>query len=214
LSLTKAEKRNLLMNSPTRRIAAVILAAGSSQRMQSRKQLLLIEGETMVHRALRTALEADFDFVIAAIKSGDEEITQALSGLDFEIAPVENPQLGQSESIRAGLEIAAKRGCDAILFMPCDLPLLTTKHLNALISHYKTGTSAIVASRYDGIVGTPLILDNSLWNELRELRGDIGARKIVSRHSDQTFLIDWEGGKFDLDTPADLEIYLSQKPVL
>jgi molybdenum cofactor cytidylyltransferase len=199
------------MNSPTPRVAAVILAAGSSQRMQSRKQLLPIEGETMVRRALRIALKANLDFVTVALPSGDEEVANALSGLDFEMAPVENPQLGQSESIRIGLEISAQRGCDAILFMPCDLPLLTTQHLNDLISRYQKGENAIVASRYDGAVGTPLVLDNSLWDEVRELRGDIGARKIIARHTDKMTVIDWEGGKFDIDTPTDFENYLSRK---
>jgi CTP:molybdopterin cytidylyltransferase MocA len=40
------------------RIGAVILAAGKASRFASPKQLLEIDGETLIDRACRTALEA------------------------------------------------------------------------------------------------------------------------------------------------------------
>ncbi|RYG70512.1 nucleotidyltransferase family protein, partial [bacterium] len=171
--------------SPSRRqVSAVLLAAGASQRMKSRKQLLEIEGEPMVRRAVKTVLAAEFVSLTVAVATGDWEVEVAIQDLPVTIASVRNPLLGQSESIRAGLEKTATTGCDGILFLPCDLPLLTAQHLNALIALYQESESQIVASKYDDIIGTPLIVDKSLWYEVRKLQGDVGIRKIASKYTD------------------------------
>ncbi|RYG68700.1 hypothetical protein EON80_11120, partial [bacterium] len=133
----------------------------------------------------------------------------AIQDLPVTIASVRNPLLGQSESIRAGLERAATTGCDGILFLPCDLPLLTAQHLNALIALYQESESQIVASKYDDVIGTPLIVDKSLWDDVRKLQGDVGIRKISSKYTDSTSSIEWQGGIFDLDTPEDWHSFLN-----
>ncbi len=184
-------------------VGIVVLAAGMSSRLGTPKQLLEIGGKTLLRRTVETAMSSRAKFVVVCLAKGDSASENALSGLDFRLASVENPQLGQSESVRAGLELAAPY-CDAILFTPCDLPLLSSAHLNALISKFEAENRAIVASRYDGILGAPLILGRELWDEVRALRGDVGARKIVAKHAEKAAFVDWEAGQFDLDTPEDV----------
>ncbi|HEX8465521.1 MAG TPA: nucleotidyltransferase family protein [Abditibacterium sp.] len=199
------------MNSQTS-VGIVILAAGASARLGRPKQLLKIEGQTLLRRTVQTALNSSAKFVVVTLAAGDVASEMALAGLEFHLARVENAQFGQSESVRAGLELAAP-DCEAILFAPCDLPLLSTSHLDALISRFEVENRAIVASRYDETLGAPLVLGRELWPEVRQLRGDVGARKIVAEYAAEAAFIEWNGGRFDLDTPEDYAAWLSSSEI-
>lgn len=189
-------------------MAAVVLAAGSSSRLGRPKQLLEVEGQTLIRRTVQTVLASAVDAVVVATSLGEVNFDAELHGLNWTRATVEHSQLGQSESVRAGLQTVESLGnFDAILFTPCDLPLLSATHLNALVEKYQRGLCNIVASRYDGVLGAPLILDRELWPELRALRGDTGVRKILPSHKGTTTFIEWEAGKFDLDTPDDVKAF-------
>ncbi len=191
------------------RIATVVLAAGSSSRMGRPKQLIEFEGQTVIRRTVQTLNDCSANLVIVTTANNGVDFAAELEGLHWQQAVVENAHQGQSESVRAGLHaVEAEGNFDAILFTPCDLPLLSVSHLNALLAKYRSGGWTIVASRYDDVLGAPLIVGRELWPELHELRGDGGVRKILPAHSKETATVDWEEGQFDLDTPADVEAVL------
>ena len=112
-------------------IPAIILAAGSSRRLGQPKQLVGIDGEALLQRALRLAKEAGAAPVLAVLGANFAPICAAIS---FEGAiPVLNNQweLGVSSSIHAGLNEVDARASEAsgVLVMACDQPRLSTKHL-------------------------------------------------------------------------------------
>ena len=61
--------------------AGVVLAAGSSTRMGENKLLLPLGGETVVRRAVRTAVEAALDPIIVVLGHEPERVRAALAGL-------------------------------------------------------------------------------------------------------------------------------------
>ncbi len=188
------------------RVAAVVLAAGSSSRMGRPKQLIQFNGQSLIRRIVRTVLACDVGAVWVTTASNGVDFEAELNGLLWTRAEVTNSQEGQSQSVRAGLHAVEMRGnFDAILFLPCDLPLLSTSHLNALIGEFRSEKWNIVASRFDGVLGAPMIVGRSVWPEVEHLRGDVGARKVLATHPQTTTFIEWEDGKLDLDTPADVE---------
>lgn len=189
----------------TKRIAAVVLAAGGSSRMGRPKQLIERGGQTLIRRTVETVLASDVSFVVVTVAANGPPFEAQLRGLQWTRAEVENPQEGQSQSVRAGAQAVENGGdFDAILFTPCDLPLLSVSHLNALIETYRSGNWDIAASRYNEVLGAPMIVSRALWPELHELRGDTGARKLLASHAQTTTFIEWTDGQFDLDTPDDV----------
>ncbi|BCM93386.1 purine catabolism protein PucB [Abditibacteriota bacterium] len=197
------------MNLP--RVAAVVLAAGSSSRLGQPKQLIEFEGQTLIRRTVGTVIASMVDLVVVTTSVNGIGFEEELEGMKWTRAVVENPQLGQSESVKAGLHaVEARGGFDAILLTPCDLPLLSISHLNELIATYQSGKWDIVASRYGGTLGAPLIVGRELWPELHELRGDVGVRKILPAHLQTTAAVMWEEGKFDIDTPKDIKMLTSR----
>ena len=91
-------------------IAAVVLAAGQSSRMGRPKQLEVVDGEPMVVRAVRTALQSAVAQVFVITGAYVEAVTEVLSPLmqatNGRIQLVHNPdwQTGQASSIRTAAQ--------------------------------------------------------------------------------------------------------------
>jgi molybdenum cofactor cytidylyltransferase len=183
-------------------IAGLVLAAGASRRLGQAKQLLSIGGQPLVRRiALRARAACDATCVVVGAHA--DEIAWALAGLDVAIAFAPEWREGMAASLRIGVAWATNAGHDAVAVFTCDQPRLSTAHAIALVSTYRAGGGATVASRYADTVGVPAVLARSRFPELLALRGDHGARAIL-RRDPELVAIDWPDGAFDLDTPADL----------
>jgi len=80
-------------------IAGILLAAGSATRMGRNKLLLELDGEPLVRRAARRALEAGLDPLLVVVGHEAAAVRAALSGLGCRF--VDNPEWrrGQTSSI-------------------------------------------------------------------------------------------------------------------
>ena len=63
------------------RVAAVVLAAGSSTRMGRNKLLLDLGGETLVRRAVRAAVDAGVDEVVVVLGHEEPRVRAELGGV-------------------------------------------------------------------------------------------------------------------------------------
>ena len=94
---------------------------------------------------------------------------------------------------------------EGVIIMVCDQPFVTSHLLNELIiAHQKTG-KPIVASGYENTFGPPVFFHHSLFNELLQLKGDIGARGIIKQHTNEVEVVPFPDGTYDIDTEADYE---------
>ena len=180
-------------------MTAAILAAGASSRLGQPKQLLRFEGQSLVERAARAALAADIARVLVVVGRDALAIADELRDLPVEILVNEDWPEGMASSVRCAVNGAGD--ADALLLTPCDLPLLSSAHLRALMEQYERENAPIVASRYNETLGAPLVIARSLWPELLQLHGDVGARRVIMRH-DASF-IEWPDGARDVDTRED-----------
>ncbi|PYB75196.1 NTP transferase domain-containing protein [Rhizobium wuzhouense] len=187
-------------------LGIVVLAAGRASRMGEggpHKLLAEFEGEALVRRVVRQAVEADCGpvFVVTGHRSAD--ITKALSGLDVE--PIENPAYatGMASSLRAGLTAAEAVGLPAIMVLLADMPGVTTGDIQLMAKILRRmETPAIIRAVADGQRGNPVILPAHTFEALKALEGDIGARAVIE--SSGLPVIDVEIGaaaRLDVDTP-------------
>lgn len=188
----------------------ILLAAGGSKRMGRPKQLLRIEGQTVIRRAAETALASMCSPIVMVLGADISEIQPQLQGLPIQI--VENPQWrhGMAFTIHVGLEVLLRSqpNIEAVILMLCDQPLLTAEVLNQLVEARAKTECLLAASVYDNTLGVPALFHNSVFPELLALQGDEGARRILSRHSQKVARLPFPGGEIDLDTTEDLENYL------
>ncbi|HJQ38847.1 MAG TPA: nucleotidyltransferase family protein [Thermoanaerobaculia bacterium] len=151
-------------------IALAVLAAGGSRRYGSPKQLAVIDGETLLHRAARVAAEW-------AGRAGDRRAFVVLGAhiADVNLEVVLNPNWdeGLSTSIHAAVHAAGD--ADALLLMLCDQPGITADDLERITNV----RAPIVAAAYENTIGVPALFHRSQFGALLALRGDRGAKPLL-----------------------------------
>ena len=176
------------------KIAAVVLAAGASTRLGRPKQTVVLNGETLLQRAVRIATEAGLSPVMVVVADQTLQLTGAESVLNA------NASEGMASSIRCG--VSAVLGCDGVVLLACDQPALTADHLRALYvqPHSPCG------SGYADKVGIPAYFPASSFASLLQLKGDTGARGLLRNARS----VSSEDLSFDIDTEEDIAQFSSK----
>lgn len=193
-----------------KKIAIVILAAGASTRLGTAKQLLKAkDSQTLLKHAATTALSTNCRPVVVVLGASHETIAKELSGLDLFIAVNAQWQTGIASSVKCGLQevLRLQADTDALIFMVCDQPYVTTALLEALVIRYQASGKTIVASRYDEATGTPALFDHTFFPLLERLEGDKGALKLIHQFPDRLGFVPFTEGIFDIDTAEDYSRY-------
>ncbi|TNF84854.1 MAG: nucleotidyltransferase family protein [Acidobacteria bacterium] len=196
------------MSSKKARVAGVVLAAGPSSRFTDDlpKQLLELEGETLVRRIARRALESNLIDVVVVVGYREREIKAALGVLPLQVVVNPDFEQGQSTSVRAGLA-EVRPDATAVMFLPVDQPFLTRSLIDHLIAvHEKTGAQIVVPA-YEDQRGAPVLFDSTLFPELAHLTGDSGGRQLFPRHQEKIVEVQLTSREplLDIDTPEDWE---------
>lgn len=182
-------------------IAGAVLAAGSSSRLKTPKQLVSIQGQPLLRRIVQCALPITGK-VAVVLGAHADAIAPSIADLPVERLTSHAWEEGMAASVRSAAAWASDDDAvSALLLMVCDQTRLSTAHLRALASAYTTDPTSAIGSAYSDIVGVPAIFPRALFGDLLALRGDAGARKILAAHSARS--IAWSDGAFDLDTPDD-----------
>lgn len=182
-------------------VAGVVLAAGASRRLGRPKQVALLDGEALVRRAVRTLARSRCTRVAVVVGAHADATTAALADLDVAALPNPQWQEGIAASIRTAARWAASHGSAGLLLAVCDQPLLTTEHVDALLTAFRAERRP-VGSAYAGIVGVPAVFGRASFAELLRLRGDRGAGALLR---DGAGAITWPAGAEDVDTEATLD---------
>jgi molybdenum cofactor cytidylyltransferase len=190
------------------RAGAVVLAAGSASRYGALKQALPWRGRPLVaHVAAQALACVDVRRVAVTLGAGAAEVQAALAGLPIEPVPVPNWADGQSQSVRAGLSALTrdKGPLGAVLFLLADQPGVSPALLSALIDRHRATLAPVVAPRFNGQRGNPVLFDRGVFDEFEALRGDVGARPIIEAYANQIAWLDWPTPEItqDIDRPAD-----------
>lgn len=189
-------------------IGLIILAAGASRRMNGRqKQLLKIDGKTLLRKSLETAVKSVCRPIIVVLGANAEKLKSEVEDTNAQIIINENWGKGLSSSIKIGVETLIKQHnkLSAICIMLCDQPLVTTEIINNLATLYKKTDKLIVACKYQDTDGVPAIFSSKLFGELCAVKGDKGARDIIEKYAENLATIEVPEAALDIDTPADFQ---------
>jgi molybdenum cofactor cytidylyltransferase len=188
----------------------IVLAAGASTRLGSPKQLLLHKGKSLLKHAVEEAMNSQAKSVVVVLGANAGILLKEINETRVTLVKNAEWQEGMASSIRAGLNTLIKNSvsAEAVILMVCDQPFVSAAVLNDLIStQQKTGKS-IVACNYGEAIGPPALFHQSLFDELIQLEGDVGARKIILQHSGEVATVYFPQGKIDIDTEADYNALL------
>lgn len=191
-------------------IAAIILAAGRSTRMQEgqHKLLLPLGTQPVLAHVVNTILNSQARPIFVVIGYRPEEVRPVLRPFTPLLTISENVRYeqGMSSSLHTGVEALMAAHLDSTidgaLIVLGDQPLLTSTAINRLIAtRHQTGKS-IIAPLYHGKRGSPVLFAASLFPELLTVTGDQGAKSVIEQHRHElaTVEIGDDADDTDVDT--------------
>ncbi|MDE3100990.1 MAG: nucleotidyltransferase family protein [Chloroflexota bacterium] len=164
------------------RVAAIILAAGTSSRFGGEKLLAPLDGRPILQHVLDAANASTLDEIVVVV---GHSAPRVLAGVRLGRArAVANPEFarGQSTSLRAGL--AAVADADAAVVLLGDQPRIHAALLEALVARQRATGAAAVVSSWHGRRSPPALLGRALWPHLATVTGDVGARELLAGRDD------------------------------
>ncbi len=189
------------------KIAAVILAAGSSSRFEDGHKLLAeIDGVPLIRHVCTALAASKVDDIVLVISDAKGAIAKAAGAGRWRV--VENPDArdGLSASLRAGLENISLDS-EGVLVALADMPGVNSALVDALVSAFADDKTRIVFPvSSDGRRGHPIIWPKSLIPALKGITGDTGGKMILADYKDlwRPVASENEGAFADIDTRADL----------
>ena len=188
-------------------VAAVILAAGASSRFGRNKLLLPFGGQCVIQRTVSNVLASAVTRVVVVTGHDAGAIAEALADAAApRVLRVLNADYQDGEmlsSIKVGLHALEPTDARAALIVPGDQPLLRPELIDRLLLAYTQRCGAIIAPRFEGQRGHPVLFDRSVWDEILALPSDGNPRDVLRAHqhdlahiavSDDSILV-------DVDTP-------------
>jgi molybdenum cofactor cytidylyltransferase len=194
------------------RIAAIVLAAGLSQRMGKPKMTLPWGDTTVIRQVVSTLIAAGIKDIYIVTGANRSQIESELHDLPVNI--VYNPQYQDGEMLRS-LQVgitSIKEAIKATLIVLGDQPQIQIKTIEAVVVEFIQTKSKIVVPSYRMRRGHPWLIEKSLWLEIIALKPDKTLRDFLQENRDliHYFFVDTPTILEDLDTPED---YLKYKPV-
>ena len=199
-------------------IVGVLLAAGGASRFDGTQKLLAPvpnrNGERampLVRLAVLGLCEAGLDHVVVLGREADAvRACVADLGSTFVVNPAFAS--GMSSSLRTGVEhaLAQWASAEGVLIALGDQPLAGSGIVEVLVEHFRNVPDRgkrplIVAPRYRGEHGNPVLFDRRLAPELLAVTGDRGARSVVERDPTRVRYVAFDRtAPRDVDTPEDV----------
>ncbi len=195
------------------RVAAIVLAAGSSHRMGTNKLLAQIGGKPMVCHVVDAALASAAAPVLVVTGNERERVRGALEG--YMVQFIENPEFasGLSSSLKRGLSMIPGNS-DAAVILLGDMPGVNPVLIDKLIAAFNPAEGrAICVATHGGKRGNPVLFARRFFAEIAGIEGDVGARGLIGAYPDM--VCDVEAGDdaplIDIDTPEALAAYLKER---
>lgn len=199
---------------PNLRLAVLLLVAGEGSRLGSiPKALLILEGQSLFKRFCQTAqVLSPVEFLVVTgfhAPAIETEVHQVKQELDLSIDLVRNPKpdLGQSSSVRLGLE-SLKSNYDVLLVALGDQPAIGSREIISLLDQFekRTGQQEIILPLFGEQRGNPVLFSKKVIEAILAIPAMV-CRPFMNQHPELVRAFNTENDAYvlDVDTPADIQ---------
>ena len=195
----------------------IILAAGSSSRYGSIKQLLHFNNKTLLQHVIDEAFDSGGEPIIVVAGANADEVLKEIKNKNVEIVFNKDWEQGMASAIVAGLKktITLNNDIEKVIITVCDQPFVSSLLFQQLYRTQNESIKHIVACSYADTIGTPVLFTQKNFDALMSLQGEEGAKKILKASAEDIATIDFPQGNIDIDTREDYEQLLDrQKHIL
>ena len=198
-------------------IAAIVPAAGRSERMGRPKLLLPIHGQPLIGRVVTALLKGGAKRVIVVGPPGDSEEGPAVARLALiagaeVVAPIVRPA-EMRDSIEVGLEaLAHPTTPNHVLLTPGDAAGITPAVVERLLEESSRHPEKIVVPRCGARRGHPLVIPWIVASHIRSLPRGQGVDALLARAQNVVVELPFDDPRVagDIDTPDDYQKWNQQ----
>jgi molybdenum cofactor cytidylyltransferase len=167
------------------KVAAIVLAAGRSQRMGTFKPLLPFGPNTMVESCIAHLRGGGVETIVVVIGEGAraEALRDHLHNTGVTVAVNSDPASEMSASIAVGVR-ALPAPTKAVIINPVDHAAVPAEVVEMLIQEWKQG-GRLVKPTWDERGGHPVLIDMDFRRELLSLDPNRGLKAFFEVHKDQ-----------------------------
>lgn len=182
-----------------RRVTGVVLAAGSSRRLGTPKQVLPYRDTTVLGATLDVARDVGFGQLIVTLGGAAQAVRDVVALDGTEVVTVDDFGTGCSASLRVALEQVDPQAVGIVLMLG-DQPRVDRAVVRQMVEE-GPATGAVMVCRYSDGVGHPFWFSRLVFSDLSQLHGDKGVWKLVhsGRHSLRELAVDGPA-PLDVDT--------------
>ncbi|HBV68589.1 MAG TPA: hypothetical protein DEF04_10690 [Clostridiales bacterium] len=150
-----------------------------------------------------------FEEVIAVAK--DDDVLRKASSLGFKDIRNVNSYLGQSSTIKLGVQNSAT--VDGFMFFVADQPFISKNTIKSMLGIFDQKPDNIIVSCCNGINRNPVIFPIEFKSDLLKLEGDMGGRIILKSNTYKIIKVHVQSEhEFkDIDTMQDYEEAIGKK---
>lgn len=191
--------------------AAIILAAGASRRLGFPKQLVKLDGISLVRKTAIALVDAGVDKIGVVTGAWHRELERELTGLDIELIYNKCWRDSVSTSIECGASwVDSLKDCGRTLFLSTDQWKLDSSDIVMLLNEHDSEQASVVAASYGGRLGTPVLIGCSdVLSKMKVMGEHKSFVSFLENQDSAVHAVPMENASMDLDTPAQL-IELSQ----
>ena len=170
----------------TRAVAAIILAAGRSQRMGAFKPLLPFGPSTVVESCIEKLRDGGAETVVVVVAQDARAtaLRNHLRNANVIFAVNSDPESEMSASIAAGVR-ALPGSTEAVIINPVDHAAVPAEVVEMLIAEWEQG-APLVKPTWNDRGGHPVLIDMNFGHELLSLDPKLGLKTLFSNYQDQT----------------------------
>lgn len=182
-------------------VAALVLAAGFSERMGDFKPLMMLGGMTVLERVIRLFQSVGVGRIHVVIGHRADELTPCIDRWGGRSVVNADYAKGMFSSVAAGV---ARLNADAASFfvLPVDIPLVRPATLRRLMEEFSGGAAGICHPTFQGRRGHPPLIDRRFTSVIADWTEEGGLRALLERFdseavevpvADEFILLDMDG---------------------
>lgn len=185
---------------------AIILAAGASRRLGFPKQLVKVDGVSLVKKTALSLIEAGIDRIAVVTGAWHMELEREMTGLSIDTIHNEGWRNGLGSSIAYGATWAlSDESSEQAIFVSTDQWKLSSNDIVDLMEKSAEGRADVVAASFRGRAGIPVLVKGRMvLSELSRITGDAHPMTYLESLSSAMEFVTMEHASMALENPAHL----------
>ena len=165
------------------------------------KQLLQLEGKTVMARCLENLFAGGIEDVIVVISSSQDEVARVAEKYPVLLVRNTDPDGDMATSVRTGLG-ALPSSATSVLIALCDYPLVTAETISRCIAEQRRWPDDIIIPCHNGRRGHPPLFPRRMLDDLAK---PLTLRDLLLAYPKQIQHLEVQdpGVLIDMDTPED-----------